>query len=74
MVFLHCHVGLVIVVAMLMAPPLVPPKGFRFCRFFFQPKPNVVSSREIPSNVVVPSNVEESLQPSTPIGEGSANK
>ena len=65
-----------IIEAMVMALPLTPPKGFKFCRSFSRPNVSVASTSQVPqSNIFVPStNLEDSEQPTTPIGENIPQK
>lgn len=62
----YCCILLAIFVTI--APPLVPPKGFKFYRFFSRVDPNIASTSQTPpSDVVVPStNLEVSEELTTP--------
>jgi hypothetical protein len=53
-----------------MAPPLAPPKEFKFRKFFSRADPNIASTSQVPpSIVVVPPIGDDSLQPATPLGD-----
>jgi len=61
---------IVLAIAIAMAPPLAPPKGFKFRKFFSRPDPNIASTSQVPpSIVVVPPIGDDSLQPATPLGD-----
>jgi hypothetical protein len=61
---------IVLAIAIAMAPPLAPPKGFKFRKFFSRSDPNIASTSQVPpSIVVVPPTDDDSVQPVTPLGE-----
>ena len=62
------YLVLAIAILVAMALTLAPPKGFKLCGFSSRPYP---STSQLPSNDIVVSTLESSVQPTTLIGESS---
>lgn len=70
------HLAIAVAIAITMATPLAPPKGFEFHRYFFRPNSNIASTSQVSSSdIIVPfMNLEGSEQPTTPIGDNTSQK
>jgi hypothetical protein len=61
---------LVLAIAKAMAPPLAPPKGFKFRKFFSRADSHAASTSQVPPPIVVVPDMDDgSVQPATPVGE-----
>jgi hypothetical protein len=58
-----------------MAPPLAPPKGFKFRRFFSRPQIDVASSSQFPpTDIVIPNTQPGGIENPTPVGDNTPKR